>query len=86
MIDVIYTHAFVRRFKKLERQITNEALKKINLFKDPDNHQNLKVHKLHGEMNDSFSFSVNHKIRIIFRYINNNEVVLTAIDDHTVYK
>ena len=86
MINVVYTKSFVRRFKKLENDVEEEAFKKIELFKNRSNHRVLKVHKLHGDMKDSFSFSVNQKVRIVFRYLSDEEVILIAIDDHDIYR
>ena len=63
-----------------------EAIEKIELFKNEKNHKLLKIHKLHGKMSGYFSFSVNYKFRIVFRYETKTEMVLLDIDDHDIYK
>lgn len=67
--------------------LIEEALEKIELFRDPKNHVNLKVHKLKGRLNEGYSFSVNYKTRIVFTYTNKKPkgVELHAIGDHDVY-
>lgn len=86
MLLISVTPQFKKMFSKLENSLQDEALEKIDTFKSPDNHQQLKVHKLHGKYQDCHSFSVNYKIRIVFQYLSSTEIVLTAIGDHSIYK
>ena len=85
MLTVSVTPQFRKMFLKLERDLQAEALEKIESFKNPANHQNLKVHKLHGAHKKHYSFSVNYKIRVVFTYLDQTEAVLMAIGDHDVY-
>lgn len=73
--------------KSFPSVLIDEALEKIELFRDPKNHENLKVHKLKGRLKDGYSFSVNYKIRIVFTYSNSKPkgAELHAIGDHDVY-
>lgn len=77
---------FIRQFNKLDPDLKEEVLEKIELFKDPSNHQKLKVHKLNGKFSDCYSFSVNYSHRIIFEYITKNDVHILSISDHDIYK
>lgn len=86
MIDIFYPPVFIKKFKKLEIGLQNDALEKINLFKNKENHKMLEVHKLHGKFKECFGFSINYKFRIIFRYVSKNEVLFTDIGDHDLYK
>ncbi|MSU56166.1 MAG: hypothetical protein EXS51_02560 [Candidatus Taylorbacteria bacterium] len=86
MITVAYKATFVRQFDALEEGLQNEVLEKIELFRNPKEHKQLKVHKLQGPLQDRYSFSVNYKFRIVFGYSSKNEVVLFAIGDHDVYR
>ncbi len=86
MIDIIYPSVFIKKFNKLEIGLQNEAIQKINLFKDRKNHKILEVHKLNGKFKDYFGFSVNYKFRIVFRFVSKNEVLFTDIGDHDIYK
>ena len=85
MIDIFYKPTFIKRFNSLEKALQEEVMEKIKLFKDPKNHKQVKVHKLHGQLSKCFSFSVNYKIRIVFQYSSKNEVVLLTVGDHEVY-
>jgi plasmid maintenance system killer protein len=86
MINFIYAPVFIRQFNKLEKDLGNEVLEKIELFKNKDNHSLLKVHKLHGRFKNSYSFYVNYKIRVVFMWGDEEEAILLAIGDHDIYK
>jgi mRNA-degrading endonuclease YafQ of YafQ-DinJ toxin-antitoxin module len=85
MLNIKYSHHFVRKVSKLEDSLVEEIQDKIELLKDENNHQKLKVHKLHGVLKGSMSFYVNYKIRVIFEYISNKEIVLEDVGGHDVY-
>ncbi len=84
-MQVSYTKRFFKRFNKYEEGFQKEVLKKIEEFKDRENHKRLKVHKLHGNFSTFYSFSVNYKTRIVFEYLSKTEVVLLTIGDHGIY-
>ena len=83
MIDIIYAPSFIRRYKKLNPHLKEEVKEKIELFRNTENHKTLKVHKLSGILENTFSFTVNYKVRIIFEYgKDNDEVNLLLVGDH----
>lgn len=85
-IEIIYLPIFIKSFNKLEPSLQEEMLEKIKLFEDKENHKSLQVHKLKGALADKYSFSINYKYRIVFRYLSKKEVVFLAIGDHDVYR
>ena len=86
MLSVSFAPSFVKKYNSCENSLQEEIVEKIELLKNKFNHKQLKVHKLNGQLADRYSFSVNYKIRIVFRYIRTNEVALIAIGDHDLYK
>jgi mRNA-degrading endonuclease YafQ of YafQ-DinJ toxin-antitoxin module len=86
MLEIIYVPSFIRAVHKLPKDLQDEAIEKINLFKSIQNHKLLKVHKLHGQFKGNFAFSVNYKFRIAFEYISKTEVLFLDIGDHDIYK
>ncbi len=86
MISVAYAPRFVRQYKKFSRSLRDEIKRRIHLFKSDSSDPRLKVHKLHGGLNGKWSFSVDYKYRIAFKYLSDNEVILLAVDDHDIYK
>ena len=85
-MEIVYKSIFIRQFNKLLSSLQDEVFEKIELFKDVENHQKLKVHKLKGRLNSQYSFSVNYKYRIIFMYETKNQIAFLAIGDHDVYQ
>lgn len=86
MLSLIYAPVFIRQLNKLDIDFREEVVEKIEMFKDVSNHQYLKVHKLHGKLNNRYSFSVNYTHRIIFEYATKNSINILAIGDHNIYK
>ncbi len=86
MMDIIYLPSFVRQYKNLEKGLQDEVIEKIELFKNKENHKQLKLHKLHGPLKDRWSFSVNYKIRIVCIFESKNKVAFLSIGDHKVYE
>ncbi len=86
MIAIEYAPAFLRQLKKSPLGLQEEAQEKIALFKSRSNHRQLKVHKLKGELAGKWSFSVNYRDRIVFKWLSDNEAGFLAIGDHDIYK
>jgi plasmid maintenance system killer protein len=80
-----YKPSFVRQLNKLPTAIQDEVFEKLELFKNVENHQKLKVHKLKGKLQSFYSFSVNYSHRIVFAYETKNDVVFISIGDHDIY-
>lgn len=81
-----YKPSFVREFKKLPIELQEEALERIDLFKDAENHKKLKVHKLKGRLAGVYSFSVTYSHRIVFSYESKDAIVFLAVGIHDIYK
>jgi len=89
MVEVTYSPNFVKKFKKLRNKnkaLADEILEKIELFKNKGNHGQLKVHALKGKLKGFYSFSINYKDRILFKYTRGkSEVYLITLGDHGIY-
>ena len=87
MIGVKFSHEFLRELGKLSRPLQMEAIEKIELLKNRNNHRLLHVHKLRGRFAGCWSFSVNYRFRIVFAYPSKSKgsVVLITIGDHSIY-
>ena len=85
-MKIAYTPAFDRQLHALDETLQSDVIEKITLFKNPTNHRQLRVHKLHGKLKGRLSFSVSYRLRIVFKYLSKNEAVLLAVGDHEVYK
>ncbi len=85
MIDVIWDKSFKRTYKKKIKN--DDELKKkfwnaITTFsKDPFNPM-LRTHKLTGKLEGSWAFSCSYDCRVIFRFLNEDNVLLIDIGSH----
>lgn len=86
MIDVAYTPSFIKQTKSLESVVFKNLKQKILLFKDVKNHKSLKVHKLHGRLDNCYAFSVDHKTRVIFEYLSKSQALFLDVGTHDVYR
>lgn len=86
-MEIALAPRFKREFKKLPKALREETREKVELFRDPANHQALHVHKLKGRLAGRLSFSVNYRYRIIFMWeVQNTSAILLAIGDHALYE
>jgi mRNA-degrading endonuclease RelE of RelBE toxin-antitoxin system len=91
MIDIYFTKSFLKKVSKLDPNLQEDIYEKVHLFKNRENHNKLKKHKLAKPFIETYSFSVNYKIRILFQYQNHddksNKVFLITVGNHRqVYK
>lgn len=85
-VQIMFLPRFLKEMKRLERALQEEAVEKIGLFKDSANHRALKVHRLHGPLKGRYSFSINYRYRIVFKYISKSEVAFLTVGDHAIYQ
>lgn len=86
MLRIGYRPAFLRMLKKLPPTLQQEAKDRIALFSQDPQHASLRGHKLKGTLRGRWSFSVNYRFRIVFRYENKHTAVLLAIGTHAIYE
>ena len=82
MLTIQYAPTFVRMYKGLEPDLKTEIKEKISVFQDTQNHSKLKVHKLKGKLENTYSFSVNFKMRVVFEYEDKKTVNLLYVGGH----
>lgn len=88
-MEVAFAPTFLRMLKALPAELQEEAIEKIELFRQPDKHKLLKVHKLKGRLAERYSFSINYHIRVVFLFSRTNGkrgARLLAIGDHEIYR
>ena len=88
MLEVLYTRTFVKKYLKLDKVFQDEIMEKIEEFKDLKNHKKLKVHKLKKPFVGKYTFSVNFKIRILFKYDKSKKrtTLLLTVGGHEMYR
>lgn len=85
MIEVKWGDRFKRKYLKIIKK--NPKFKEIFIDKiidfcsDPFS-ASLKTHKLSGQFSDYWSFSIDYRTRVIFRFINDTTILLLSIGSH----
>lgn len=82
MIQIQYAPTFIRMYKNLDPNLKEEVKEKIELFRDLSQHTKLKVHKLTGRLEGRYAFSINYKVRVVFRYENDKLASLLYVGSH----
>lgn len=87
MIVILLTEEFRKRYHKLPQAIRDHAKKQQLIFSENSFHPSLHVEKLAPHRKEVWSFRVDRKYRILFRYIDGNTVLFLAIGPHDwIYK
>ncbi|MDD5530317.1 MAG: type II toxin-antitoxin system mRNA interferase toxin, RelE/StbE family [bacterium] len=85
-MKVHITSEFEKSFHKLPVRIQYMAEKKDREFQLNPFDKRLHTHKLKGELEGYWSYYINYKYRILFRFLNENEVIYYDIGTHTIYR
>ncbi len=85
-MNIVYTNKFVKLFKRLPDGLRQKAVEKEAIFKLDPFSPSLRTHKLGGKHAQHWAFWIDHKNRIVFRFLPKNEAVFLLIGDHSVYQ
>ena len=83
--EVVFLPKAIKQYSKLPNDLQEEIEETIELLKESENHERLKVHKLHGILKNFYSARVNYEYRVIFSY-DGSLLVVSLIGDHSLYK
>jgi mRNA-degrading endonuclease YafQ of YafQ-DinJ toxin-antitoxin module len=85
VIEIVWGPKFKRVYKKKLKQypgIKRELSSALKLFiKDPF-HPTLKTHKLGGPLKGNLAFSLGYDLRVVFKFLDKEEVFLETIGTH----
>jgi len=85
-IVILYTPEFKRDYKKLSGMLQDLLKKKGQLFEQEPFHPLLRTHKLSGKLRGLWSFSLDYRCRVLFRFRGKDEVELLRVGDHSIYR
>lgn len=85
-MEVYYSSEFKKQFKKLPAQIKAIAIAKEPIFKLNPFNPSLRTHKLSGRLHGLWSFSLDYKHRIIFRFLPDQTILFVSVGDHSIYR
>lgn len=85
-MEIEYSSHFKRAYQKLDIAIQKKVERKETLFRKDPFSTTLETHKLHGKIKEFYSFSIDSKFRIVFKFITSKKVIFLDVGDHGVYK
>lgn len=83
---IYYSNYFYAALNKISDKAKMDFLKKESFFIKNPFHPSLKTHKLHGKYKDYYAFQINYQYRLMFKFLNDNEVIFVNIGTHEIYK
>ena len=83
MKDIILTEEFEKRYRELLPEIQKKAEKQERFFRQNPFHPSLHTEKLYPKGKEVWSFRVDRRYRIIFRFLNNDKVLFLTIGPHS---
>lgn len=85
-MNIDYSPEFVRRFKKLPREIKLKAFEKEKIFRKNYRDPRLKTHKLSGNLSGRFAFWIDFRNRVVFSLVDSRNARFLSIGSHDIYK
>ena len=86
ILKIRVTSEFTKAFQRIPVRIQDLAEKKDNWFRRDAFDSRLHTHRLGGALKDYWSYYINRKYRILFRFINGDEVLYYDIGTHDIYE
>ncbi len=87
MIEILLTEEFEKRYRKIPKPVQKRAIKQQAAFSENPFHPSLHTEKLIPRSKEVWSFRVDRKYRIIFRFIDGETVLFLTIGPHDwIYK
>lgn len=85
-MTVHFTSQFIKELKKLSKDKQKLAIQRELYFKKNPFDPRLKTHKLSGKLQGYWAFSLTYSDRVLFRFIEQDEVIFYKIGSHDIYK
>jgi len=87
MLEIVVTEEFKRRYNELPAGIQKKAEKQEKLFRQNPFHPSLHTEKLEPKGRQVWSFRIDRRYRIIFRFTERNKVIFLTVGPHDwIYK
>lgn len=83
---ILYHPAFLRELRQLDWQDQRRAIRIEALFRRNPLHPSLRLHGLKGKLRTLHSISVTMRIRIIFKRMENGDIIFLSIGQHDIYR
>jgi addiction module RelE/StbE family toxin len=83
---IYYEPSFLKDWNRLDRRFREAGAKAEKLFRNNPLHPSLRLHQLQGKLKGLWSITISFDLRIIFKRMDNGDIVFLAIGRHNVYR
>lgn len=87
MINIFLDENFKRSYKKVTKNKPELKIKfkeKLELLSENPFSNYLHTHKLSGRLKNLYAFTIEYDLRVIFKFIDNQNILLVDIGSHDV--
>lgn len=81
-MKIFVTAEFESRYRELPSDIQKKTEKQEKLFRKNVFHPSLRTEKLEPKHQELWSFRIDKKYRVLFRFINNDSVLFLTVGTH----
>ena len=86
-MEIEYTDSFLKKYKKLDKNVKHKFEKKEKVLIKEIFHASLRTHKLSGKLANCYSFSIDFHFRVIFRFSEDRKTAyFLDIGTHEIYE
>lgn len=83
---ILFTPELKRDYRKLSKAAQASVKGRGKLLQENPFHPLLRTHKLTGSLKGCWSFSVDFRVRVIFLFASQEEILLLRVGDHSIYR
>ena len=85
MTEVAFSSSFKRAFKKRvegRKPLEEKFWKRVEMFRENPHDPRLRTHKLSGDLQEYWSFSVEYDVRVVFQFATKCSAVFQDVGTH----
>ncbi|MEI6704249.1 MAG: type II toxin-antitoxin system mRNA interferase toxin, RelE/StbE family [Deltaproteobacteria bacterium] len=82
--DATFQKHWLKYLKKLNEKEKEQLRERLAFFREDVFDSRLKTHHLKGNLKEYYSFSVSYSDRIVFRLLDNGEILFIEIGSHDI--
>jgi mRNA-degrading endonuclease YafQ of YafQ-DinJ toxin-antitoxin module len=83
--NIYYSSHFAKAFKRLPTGTKKQAIQKETLFREDCFDRMLETHKLKGQLEGYWAFSINYSHRILFKFADDSSADFIDVGTHSIY-
>lgn len=82
--DSTFEKQWLKYLKKLTAKEKEQLKELLSIFREDVFDKRLKTHHLKGNLKEYYAFSISHSDRIVFRLLDDKEIIFIEIGSHDI--